>query len=259
MGRAGDGVLFESGWYPLEHYKGQTFMWSKNDGEVTACADPNNRTLALLIEPGPGVGSKPLNLTISGNRGDRASLTLKGRGFAKVTIGDSYPAETFVYHAQTHNLPSPNGDKRILNFRALDAVVGSSLNDCKSDIVRDGTLALGKGWYAYETYNGQTFRWVNNNAEVVLPSARKAPFSFEMEVEPGPSLAHAPLVLTVHSSNGKAVATSSPITMRTFVSMAVPAQAQGAKLTLTTKSKDVAVPKDPRKLNFRVFNLYIKP
>ena len=55
----GDGILIGSGWFPLEHFKVDTFRWATNDAEVTACPDVNDRTLALELDPGPGINGQP--------------------------------------------------------------------------------------------------------------------------------------------------------------------------------------------------------
>lgn len=254
----GDGIIVGPGWYPIEHFKGLTFRWANNDAEITVCPDVSARTLAVLLEPGPGVGSKPFALTVTGNHGDGLKTTVKGRQYVKVSVANGVKAETFSFHAKTHNLPTPN-DKRILNFRALNMVVGSSVKDCTNDINHDGTLALGTGWYKFETYNGKTFRWINDNAQVIVPRAQPHPFAIELEVAPGASLGGAPLVISLKNAAGKEVAKSQPVTSRSVVELQVPAATAGEKFTLSMPSKEAAVPHDPRKLNAQVFDIKIKP
>ncbi len=257
---AGDGIILGSGWYPLEHYRGLTFQWSRNDAEITACPDANDRTLAVLMEPGPGVGSKPFRLTITGNHGDQRSMIVRGREYVKIDVGANVPAETFVFHAQTRNLPTPGHDPRILNFRALDVVLGSSIADCSRDVVHDASpLALGSGWYPLESFGGERFRWVNNDAQITLTSAQPRPFTIEADVEPGPSLGGSPLSITVRGQNGRTLASSAPVPGRSFVTLALPAEPANTRLTLSVRSKNVRVPNDPRMLNFRVFDLKVKP
>lgn len=255
---SGDGVIIGPGWYGIEHFHGLTFRWANNDAEVTVCPDASARTLAVLLEPGPGVGSKPFPLTITGNRGDSLKTTVKGRQYVKIAVAAGVPAETFSFHATSNNLPTPN-DKRILNFRALDAVVGSSIKDCANDINADGTVALGKGWYKFETYNGRTFRWVDNNAVIKIPVAHKKPFNVELDVAPGASLGGAPLQISLKDTAGKVVAKTASITTRTVAELAVPSATAGQEFTLTIPSKDAAVPHDPRKLNAQVFSIKVKP
>lgn len=258
--RAGDGVRLGSGWWPLEHHNGLTFRWATNDAEVTACPDVNNRTLAMMIEPGPGVRSKPFTLHVRGNHGDSATSIVKPGQYVKIAVGQNAPAETFILHADSPNVPTPRDPRHVLNYRALSIILGSSASDCKNEIVYDGSpLALGPNWYAYETFNGQSFRWVNNNAQVRLTAAQARPFTLELEVEPGPSLAGAPLIITARNAAGKVLGTSQSAAGRTYVDLHLPAEPTGTALTLSVKSKNAKVLNDKRTLNFRVFGLKIKP
>ena len=257
--RSGDGVRLGSGWYPVEHYKNTLFRWVTNDAEVTACPDANNRTLSLLLERGPSIGPGRFVLHIRGNRGDNATATVKPGQYVKVAVRDGAPAETFVLHADTRNRPVPR-DKRMLNFRALAIILGSSAGNCKNEIVFDGSpLALGANWYSYETFNGQSFRWVNNNAQVKLTAAQTKPFVLEAEVEPGPALGGAPLQIAVRDGAGKLLARNAPVRGSSYVEFRLPAEPANTMLTLSVNSRNAASGRDKRTLNFRVFGLKIKP
>lgn len=264
-----DGVQLGSGWYPVEHYQGLMYRWATNDAEITACPNANNHTLAMLLEPGPGVGSNSFTLQVRGNHGDRTTATVTKLQYVKVTMPDSVSAETFVLHAQSNNLPTPH-DKRILNFRALDILLGSAAADCKNGVVRDGSpLKLEKGWYPLETFAGLTFRWVNNNAQLKLTAAQPRPFAIEADVEPGPSLGGAPLSISVLDSHGKTIGQSGQMVNGKFILRAVkgrayvefhlPPQQIGSVLTLAVQSKGIRVRADSRILNYRVFDMKIKP
>ncbi len=262
---AGDGIIIGAGWFPLEHFKGQTFHWATNDAEVTACPDANDRTLALQLEPGPGINGSPrptAQITITGNHGDAATARIKGSQFVKVRIGSAFPAETFAIHATTMNHASPNGDKRILNYRILGAALGSSIADCKRAIVRDGSpLALGANWYTYETYAGQSFRWVGNDAQLKLTAAQPKPWSLELTVAPGPSLGE-PLKLIASDGHGHTAAAVpfGPPSVPMVLTFALPPEPAGTTITLSTPTKNLVVHSDPRKiLNFRVFNAEVRP
>src|SRR5581483_599168 len=58
-----------------------------------------------------------------------------------------------------------------------------------ADIVDDtNDFGLGKNWYLYETFNGQTFRWVDNNAQIIVKNPRTNVKNVALELEAGPSL-----------------------------------------------------------------------
>lgn len=256
---AGEGIRLGSGWFPFQHYKGLAFRWADNDAEVTACPSATGRTVSMLIQPGPGVGSKPFRMTITGNQGDSLSTTVNGAKPIRIEIRPGVPAETFVLHAQSRNLPTPH-DPRILNFRALVVGIHSPITACRNGIIFDGSpIARGKNWYTLEHYHGQTFRWVNNDAQIVMTKAQPAPFTLEAEVEAGPSLAGAPLKIAVETVGGKTLAEQGPIVGRSYVAFHLPAQPKGKVLALHVQSDDAKVPHDPRTLNFRVFSLKVKP
>ena len=166
-----------------------------------------------------------------------------------------------MIHAVTMNHPSPNGDRRILNYRLLSAVLGSSIADCKRAIVRDGSpLELGANWYPYETFAGQSFRWVANNAQLKLTSAQSKPFALELAVGEGPSLGQ-PLKLVASDGRGHRVpqATLPPASMPSYVAFSFPAEPAGTTITLSAPSKNLRVQTDPRVLNFRVFDAGVRP
>lgn len=257
--RAGDGVRLGSGWYPVEHYRNLVFRWVTNDAEITACPDANNRTLALLLERGPSIGAGRFVLHIRGNRGDNETATVKPGQYVKIAVRDSAPAETFVLHSDSRNLPVPR-DIRKLNFRALAIILGSSAGNCKNEIVFDGSpLALGSNWYSYETFNGQSFRWVNNDAHVKLTAAQTKPFVLEAEVEPGPGLGGAPLQIAVRDASGNLLARNAPVRGSSYVEFRLPAEPANTVLTLAVTSKNAKAAHEKRTLNFRVFGLKIKP
>ena len=257
--RAGDGVRLGSGWYPVERYRNLVFRWVTNDAEITACPDANNRTLALLLERGPSIGSGRFVLHIRGNRGDDETAAVKPGQYVKIAVREGAPAETFVLHADTRSRPVPR-DKRILNFRALAIILGSSAGNCKNAIVFDGSpLTLGSNWYSYETYNGQSFRWVNNDAQVKLTASQTKPFVLEAEVEPGPGLGGSPLQVSVRDAAGKLLARNAPVRGSSYVEFRLPAEPANTILTLSVNSKNAKAAHEKRTLNFRVFGLKIKP
>lgn len=131
---------------------------------------------------------------------------------------------------------------------------GGPLTGKVSDIVDDtNDLALGKGWYLFETFNGQSFRWVNNDAQIVVKNPHGSTKSVALEVEPGPSLGTRNFRLQI-VENGKTVA-SIPVSGRQRVTASVPVR-PGASTTFALHvSGGGKRTSDPRVLNFRVFTV----
>ncbi len=123
-----------------------------------------------------------------------------------------------------------------------------------ADIVDDtNDLALGKGWYLYETFAGQTFRWVDNNAQIVVKNPRSNVKDIALELEAGPSLGTKKFTLQI-VENGKTVG-SLPVAGHQWVVAKVPVR-PGSPATFTLHVNGGGKKtSDPRILNFRVFTI----
>ena len=251
-----DGIKLGAGWYPYEQFNGENFRWVRNDAEVLVCPDQTHRTLTLAVEPGPSLGSKSMTLEVFGKGSSPQRFTVPDRRPVAIKI-DGATAQTLRLHALSRNLMVPN-EKRTLNFRVFSASVGSTNANCGSDIVRDGSpLRLGSGWYALEKSGGQSFHWVDNDAQVrVLKPAASA--VLEADVEPGPGLDGKPLQLTVAGARGQSLGRSEEVVQRSFVRIPVGNLHSNDVLTLKIQSPRKQAPGDPRILNYRVFELKLR-
>lgn len=129
---------------------------------------------------------------------------------------------------------------------------GGPLTGKVTDIVDDANdLALGKGWYLFETYNGQSFRWVDNNAQIVVKNPHGAIKGVALELEPGPSLGAKNFALQI-VENGKTVA-SVPVAGHQRVVASVPVRAGVVTTFALHVNGGGKRTSDPRILNFRVF------
>lgn len=255
---AADGVHLGSGWYPFEQYQGQTFRWVNNDAEIVACPAAGHATISLELEPGPSLGSKKMTLLVRSAEGTSQILSVLDRRVVRIALANSAP-QTLVLHVQSRGLRVPR-EKRMLNFRVFSISLGSNASACPKDVLRDGSpLKLGAGWYAGETNGGESFRWVNNDAEIVLTKSTARPFKLEADVEPGPGLAGAPLILTLTDSSGHPVGKTAPVAAREVVSFPLHAATAKTRYRLRVASPDKRVPGDARILNFRVFDIHAVP
>ena len=72
------------------------------------------------------------------------------------------------------------------------------------DIVdADSEIELGENWYAYEYADGRFFRWVDNDAQILIHGPTGSRRTLELEVEAGPGLGYAPFELELRDSAGK--------------------------------------------------------
>jgi hypothetical protein len=140
------------------------------------------------------------------------------------------------------------------NAPANPAAKSGPLTGKVADIVDDtNDLALGKGWYLYETFDGQTFRWVDNNAEIIVKNPRSNVKDVALLLEAGPSLGTKKFTLQV-VENGKTVA-SVPVTGHQWVVAPVPVHPGSAATFMLHVNGGGKKISDPRILNFRVFTV----
>lgn len=116
-------------------------------------------------------------------------------------------------------------------------------------------IVTGNGWYPIETYNGNIFRWVTNDAEIIIGAPSGKISKICVELEAGPSLGRTSFMLDVLDGAGKVVAQTGVVN-REKVSFDVPLHYnETAIFRLHVDSDDLPVPGDSRIMNFRVFSL----
>ncbi len=273
----GAGLRLGAGWFPLETYAGETFRWVGNDAEVVV-ERTDARALTFEVEPGPGVGSKPFTLRVLDGAGaEIMAAEVRGRQRIEIPLPAGLGGSAiFRLHADGGGLPTPS-DPRTLNFRVFkleltgsaasyDAAALATLNAIpdiaptefrqaldRGEIPTDG-LFVGEGWYPFESLNGETFRWVANDAEIVV-TAPSAAREIDLEIEPGPGLGLQPFELQLLDQQGHVVARAQ-VRGREAVKVALPTTAgQQAVFRLHADGGGLPTPNDSRTLNFRVFRL----
>lgn len=119
---ATNGLRLGSGWFPVEHYKGQTFRWvDGTQAQFFVAADRDLiARLRILTEPGPSVGSASLPVEIRDSRG-KVVFSTSVRGVQALTFAVHLHAGDNLFVLQlgkSKNLAVP-GDRRKLNLRAF--------------------------------------------------------------------------------------------------------------------------------------------
>jgi len=115
----GPGVEFwGEGWQYLERAGAERFRWISRDAELVVRTTDTRRNLALLVEPGPGVGYRPFHLSIELPNGEVVAKALvDGLSYVKVPV-PAWRGRVTALHLTTEEggLPAAE-DPRILNFR----------------------------------------------------------------------------------------------------------------------------------------------
>jgi hypothetical protein len=115
----GSGVEFwGKGWHYLERAGAERFRWVSQDAELVVRTTGGRRNLALLVEPGPGVGYRPFHLLIALSNGEVVARALvNGLTYVKVPV-PAWPGRvTALYLTTTEGGLPVAGEPRILNFR----------------------------------------------------------------------------------------------------------------------------------------------
>jgi hypothetical protein len=118
--------------------------------------------------------------------------------------------------------------------------------------IQTDRINTGGGWYPCETYEGETFCWVYNDAEFTIHTPSGEFDTVKIELAPGPSMGGA-FVLSILNEEHEVIAWTE-VTHRQIVSFQLPI-VPGEKVTfyLHVEGGGYRVPNDPHILNFRVF------
>jgi hypothetical protein len=127
---------------------------------------------------------------------------------------------------------------------AADAIAGGN----------GGSLALGKNWGPYETFKGAAFRWVANDAEIIVRGGT-GPVRVTIACEGGPSLGQPAFALRVLDTAKRQVDHAQCAGPNTPATLLLPPSGGEAHYVLHVDGGGRAVPNEKRVLNFRVFSI----
>ena len=141
---------------------------------------------------------------------------------------------------------------RLMGFESAASVAASG------DIVKGLGVELGSGWGALETFKAQTFRWIDNDAQLIVRSAKGGAQHVSLIVEPGPGVGPA-FVLNVLDASGKQI-DAVRVARRETVNLFLPIEAEKPnEFRLHVDGGGKRMAGDPRILNFRVFSVRLEP
>jgi hypothetical protein len=126
------------------------------------------------------------------------------------------------------------------------------LRERGDDIFSPDVEFWGQGWHCLEHAGPEKFRWVSQDAELVVRTTGRKPY-LALLVEPGPGAGYRPFQLQIALSNGEVLARAL-VKGLTYVKVPIPAsRGSVAALLLTTTEGGLPVAGEPRILNFRIF------
>jgi hypothetical protein len=245
----GNDVALGAGWDRLETFRGESFRWVNNDAILyVATLKRFEHQIQLQVEPGPGVGLRPFTLKAAESGTPLADVAVKGRQQVSFTIPAGDPkVHTITLRTNEGGKPAPN-DPRVLNFRIFKILVSALPGDV---IPPSAGYRLGTGWYPLESFSGETFRWVNNDAVIEVTGTPAAPL--ELELEPGPGVEMKPFKLTIFDAAG-AQLEQTEIKGRRRLAIPIPPGARPPMaVRLHVEGGGKTTSQDARVMNFRVF------
>ncbi len=153
----------------------------------------------------------------------------------------------------------PGGDGRVigvrLGFAGFEPVPGRRA--AGAEIVERGAgVRLGSGWQVLETFQNETFRWVANDAQILVTAPQRGIRRVAMTLQSGPGLEGRAFVLQVLDAFGRQV-DAVEVRQRETVDLFLPVEAgqeNGFRLHVDGGGKPTPG-KDTRILNFRVFQI----
>ena len=151
----------------------------------------------------------------------------------------------------------PAGDDRAvgarLQFLGFEPAK-SAERQAPMDIVRGSGLQLGTGWGVLETFRNETFRWVENDAQILITVPKPGEVTVVLLVEPGPGVGGAFLLKVLDVSgrqvNAVKVARLKPVELPLPIE---PGKPNNFRLHVDGGGR--RTPRDPRILNFRVLQI----
>jgi hypothetical protein len=252
-------VQFGRGWHPPERFEGEQFRWAENNALIRV--GPRSSTdgpLMTDIEPGPSLAGEPLIISVLDREGREIEIVeIRKRGIVSFRLPESKTAASYRLRANGSGSGSLN-DKRILSFRVfkLGFRAASQQEWANIGTIESG-VRLGTGWYPFETFDGESFRWVNDDAAFLIPSSRAGKARLRVTLEAGPGIAGNSLVLSVVNSSGR-VAQTIQATKREDIELVLDVPSRPETFRFRVNGGGEPTAGDPRILNFRVFRIHLK-
>jgi hypothetical protein len=259
----GRGLWRGDNWHTLEKQFGKSFRWVNNDAEILVSPEVNGHEFAVDLEPGPGMGGKPMKLQAIGPDGqilaeknvDRRQ-TIQFHLAPSPTIANGFSAVRL--HTLNGGLSVP-GESRTLNFRVFRVALQAAApaQTLANDITAAGdVIQLGANWNPLESLDADHFRWVDNDPVITISDPRVLAKGLTMELEPGPGIKTKPMLLRILDAAGRQVQAIEITGRQTVNIFPPPTTKKPAEYRLHVEGGGQKIPSDPRILNFRVFKIH---
>jgi hypothetical protein len=191
---------------------------------------------------------------------DQKVIARRSLGVGEFTLEAQVPAEPGKHRIDlvfSNPQVLPAGDGRAIGARLSFAGFEPADRPVTgADIVGRGAgVQLGSGWQSLETFHNETFRWVTNDAQLVVTAPQGGTRRLAITLASGPGLNGQDFVLQAQDSTGRQV-DAVEVHGRQTVELFLPVEAGENNFRLHVDGGGHAAPgKDPRILNFQVIQI----
>jgi hypothetical protein len=243
-------ALLGNGWHACEQFGETPFRWVGDDARLNVAQITHAPyTLSFEVEPGPAVGNKPFDLVVLEDAKQISSLRVSGRETMTIDLAAGIPRVRMLTLRARNAFPPqiPPGDPRILKYRVMNFTLSIKDDDVVS--AAEG-MAVGKGWYPLERFNGERFRWAGPEA-IIQIDASAALEAVKLDIEPGPGVDFGPLKINVFAGNDA----KGHIVIKNRERITIPWSRlpNSPELRLLVNGGGKMVSTDARAMNFRAF------
>jgi hypothetical protein len=259
---AASGIMLGQHWDQRVLIGRQTARWAGNDAELIVNPAGRDRlALRFEIQPEPWPAGQTSELVVLSNAGSLlASVPLTGERQVVALQVPLDPDQVARLRLRIRNIGDMTGDTLPGSFLVLrpDEKQPATWQSRQSrDIVDPADrLRLGANWHAHEMWNAESFRWVDNDAQIIVRTTPNRPQVLHLEAEIGPAYGGKPGMLSVVDDDGRVLAETELFHRQVLRIELPPAPRNERVLHLRTPGGTTRTPGDPRVLNFRVFRVW---
>lgn len=264
----GEGLVLDEDWSDL--VQGEEALYRSGGPEASLIVNPmgqSRRTIRLDVEPGAALAGRESHIRVQNQAGrEVASFTLTGRKSVDLDVPlDPQVINTLTFHSDVPaaeltmhgddvvRLLADAEDADLLQTRFLAGHRPAPPAD-----IHDGTVRLGQNWQGLTTNYGPAFRWVDTDAEIVVPKSASGYGLLEIDVARGPSCGRSMLELTLLDEQGIDVGGNATPERARFRFPLVVSTSRPTSFRLSAVSDRLPVPNDPRILNAQVFGVHFE-
>jgi hypothetical protein len=225
--------------------------WTGKTGSLNL-SQPTGERVLTICDNIPMIGDSNFDADINLSVDDKpvGHQSLKLGDFAISAPVDPQAGKRRVTMAFSATQRLPIGDGRDVGAHLGFIGFEGAESATASDIIRGAAVRLGSGWGAAETFKDQTFRWVDNDAKILITSEQVGDFALSLQVEPGPGVGGS-LLLKALDSQERQVA-SAYVDRQTTVWSFIPVRAGNLnEFPLHVDGGGKPANGDPRILNFK--------